>query len=78
LRWSFEMWRPAFDGDDHDHCTFCYYTAFSREEPREQDGWANVREGWTTVRLDGYRDWVCDECFSVLRDRFGWSVVPRA
>ena len=51
LRWSFETWRPLGEGDDHYHCTFCYYTALSDEEPTvHADGWANTREGWTAVR----------------------------
>jgi hypothetical protein len=48
---------------DHDHCEFCW-AKFSETAA------GVLREGWTTA--DEYR-WICDNCFSDFRVRFGWT-----
>jgi hypothetical protein len=61
---------------DHDHCHFCYQTAFSER----YDG--DLREGWTTSGPAGKPvseqqpnyHWVCPQCFVQLRERFQWKV----
>jgi hypothetical protein len=50
---------------DHDHCEFCW-AKFMVED------FAGVlHEGYCTV--DDYR-WICEQCFTDFKDRFGWSV----
>jgi hypothetical protein len=61
---------------DHDHCHFCYETAFSE---RYDD---DLREGWTTTGPAGAPTeeqqpeyhWVCPDCFERYRDPFAWTV----
>ena len=88
-RWRWAPWgeREAVEYDpqtgeeraavwDHDHCHFCYDSAFS--ERYEDD----LREGWTTsgpAGLPGSEQqpdyhWVCPDCFELYREQFGWTV----
>jgi hypothetical protein len=63
---------------DHDHCHFCHKNAFSAIYE------GDLREGWTAERFPslngvdhqeaGYY-WVCPDCFTRLRGRFGWRIV---
>lgn len=63
---------------DHDHCHFCYDTAFSVQWDDD------LREGWTTAGPAGLPEeeqqpeyhWVCPECFERFRAQFEWSVDP--
>ena len=62
---------------DHDHCHFCYDTAFS--ERYEDD----LREGWTTSGPRGAPSnewqpnyhWVCPSCFERFREQFDWKTT---
>jgi hypothetical protein len=64
LRWT--DWQPPRSEWDHDHCEFCW-AKFARPEVPD-----TLQAGYAT--LDRYR-WVCPECFSDFRERFGWKVV---
>lgn len=50
---------------DHDHCAFCWAKFIVDDYPDTQ------HEGYCTE--DEYH-WICDQCFTDFRDRFGWSV----
>jgi hypothetical protein len=89
VRWRWSVWRereaveqdPATGHEraavwDHDHCHFCYDTAFSER----YDG--DLREGWTASGPAGLPaadqqpeyHWVCPQCFERFREPFGWTV----
>ncbi|MGK9165810.1 hypothetical protein KXR53_05905 [Inquilinus limosus] len=64
-RWS-ETW-------DHDHCAGCWAKFMEAGGPDIQD------EGYTTC--DDYEEgagyeWVCRECFDILKEHMQWTVVP--
>lgn len=67
-----EEWLEVWD---HDHCHFCYDTAFSERYDND------LREGWTTAgprggtpeeQMPNYH-WVCPPCFEQYRRQFGWT-----
>ena len=64
LTLSRRFWRQTRPHWDHDHCEFCN-AKFADAE------WVEVREGWTTPTE---YHWICDQCFSDFRERFGWQV----
>jgi hypothetical protein len=71
LTWCRSAWTPSKPEWDHDHCAACW-TKFS-------DTIADtLREGYTTgldYRLGSRYEWVCEACFSRLKDQKGWSVA---
>jgi hypothetical protein len=70
LTWWRSTWTRPKPGWDHDHCAACW-AKFS-------DSIADtLREGYATgpdYPLGAGYEWVCDECFSKLKDRMAWSV----
>jgi hypothetical protein len=59
---------------EHDHCDFCQrklVQAPTADLDSRTEGFAAVGRG--PEGQDDYY-WVCDECFSDFRDRFGWTV----
>jgi hypothetical protein len=62
-------YRPASEGNDHDHYEFCW-TKFMAGGVHD-----TLSEGYST--LDGYR-WVCKACFDDFVDLFGWQVDRKA
>lgn len=50
---------------DHDHCEFCSAKFMVEDYPDV------LHVGYCTE--DEYR-WICDQCFTDFRARFGWSV----
>jgi hypothetical protein len=100
-RWSVWKEKPAinYDADtgegspavwDHDHCHFCYETAFSeRYDTDLREGWLNwspieAREpmeqsakypvGLVREGQPMYDTWVCPDCFERLRRHFECAV----
>ncbi|WP_271504281.1 hypothetical protein [Bradyrhizobium sp. CCBAU 11357] len=66
--WRSTWERPSPDWD-HDHCAACW-AKFSDKTPD------SLREGYTTgtdYRLGARYEWVCEECFSKLKDQMMWS-----
>ncbi len=57
---------------DHDHCACCW------AKLAELDGAEIQHQGYTTtdayIHGAGY-DWVCDQCFSDLKEDMGWRVA---
>lgn len=51
--------------NDHDHCELCFAKFRDAALPDV------LRQGYSTP--DGYR-WICDTCFSDLREHFGWNL----
>ncbi|HEX5174686.1 MAG TPA: hypothetical protein VFV91_11150 [Gaiellaceae bacterium] len=70
-------YRACREGWEHDHCTFCIREFVEQGAPSDDPeaqtaGYAAIGRG--PQGEDDYH-WVCDECFSDFRKRFGWSVV---
>jgi hypothetical protein len=66
-RWSTEW--------DHDHCDFCmenFVEAPTADLDGRTEGYGAVGRG--PEGQDDYY-WVCDDCFSDFRARFGWKVI---
>jgi hypothetical protein len=61
---------PPSERWDHDHCAACWAKFAEFEGP------GILHEGYTTCEDykhgAGY-DWVCDRCFSELKEEMGWS-----
>src|ERR1700687_476433 len=69
------LWKSTyiqFSADwNHDHCAGCG-ARFA-----EFDGPDILREGYTTgpdYKKGARYEWVCEQCFSDLKDEMGWSV----
>ena len=68
--WRSTWTRPKPDWD-HDHCAACW-AKFS-----DVSDSSDLREGYTTgpnYLLGARYEWVCEECFSRLKDQMNWSV----
>jgi hypothetical protein len=92
VRWRWAAWRErevvehdSRTGEestaiwDHDHCHFCYDTAFSeRYEGDLREGWTNERTGRAPPceQEEAYH-WVCPACFERHRESFGWTILQR-
>ncbi len=66
----FARWFSHRPGWDHDHCDFC-----AAEISGDTTGHAEIAEAWVTAD-DGYT-WVCPDCFTDFRERFGWVIVDQ-
>jgi hypothetical protein len=69
--WRSTWTRPRAEWD-HDHCAVCWAKFSDIDAPEI------LREGFTTGTdyAHGARyEWVCDPCFSKLRDEMGWSTA---
>ena len=64
LEWT--DWQPQRPDWDHDHCEFCR-TKFAGPESPD-----SLHVGFATP--DRYH-WVCRQCVSDFRSRFGWLLV---
>ena len=67
LRWA--VWWSYQEGWDHDHCEFCW----AEISDRPIDDHTEYNAMWVTADDDYH--WICPNCFSDFRTRFGWSVV---
>jgi hypothetical protein len=68
LWWS--AWTRPKPEWNHEHCAACW-AKFSDDIPD------TLREGYATgrdYRLGARYEWVCEECFSKLKDQMNWSV----
>jgi hypothetical protein len=57
--------RPDDPVWDHYHCEFCWAKFMVEDFPDV------LHAGYCTE--DEYR-WICDQCFTDFRDRFGWCI----
>jgi hypothetical protein len=70
LTWWRSTWTRPKPEWDHDHCAACW-AKFSDDIPNTQG------EGYTTgpdYRHGARYEWVCEECFSRLKERMDWAV----
>lgn len=62
---SAKLIRKKYDGDDHEHCVFCWHKFM-----KNADGMKDCSsEGYVTV--DG-EYWICDNCFKDFYEPFGF------
>ncbi len=52
---------PAYEGNDHDHCEFCWAKFCD----------SGLRFGYST---EDRSRWICPQCFQDFRTQFRWSV----
>ena len=62
---SLEQYAAA-EGNDHDHCEFCWAKFMARDLPD------TLQSGYATQ--DRYR-WICSTCFNDFVAMFQWQVV---
>ena len=71
LQWR--NWKAPSAQWDHDHCACCWAKFAEWDAPEIQ------HQGYTTTDLHshgaGYH-WVCEECFTDLKDEMQWQLVP--
>lgn len=68
--WGSMLYYAEFDGDDHDHCSFCG-RRICREGSPYGDG---AHEGFKTMDSS----WVCLECYGLMRDAMGLRLYDPA
>jgi hypothetical protein len=73
VRLQRRKWKATPDGSDHDHCAVCWAKLAEWDSP------GILHEGYTTcddfVHGAGY-EWVCEMCFTDLKDDMEWRLVP--